>query len=188
MPPQRRRDGGQAVVVQLRQRFISEQPREEGVALLIPGRAPGQHQPVPRPGEGHIGQPLPLLLFGEPLLPIRLVARAPAAVQVQIKVGSVDARRMPAPADPARTAPPSRGGFPQVGADHQREFQALAAVDRDHRHRPISPVAVGLVLLRHHPVLRQPQPAQPVGRGRGPQLLAMEALLHQLGHLLQVRQ
>ena len=61
-------------------------------------------------------------------------------------------------------------------------------MDRDHSHRSIGPVAVGLVLLRHQPLLRQPQSPQPVGRGRGTQLLAMETLLHQLGHLLQVRQ
>ena len=91
-PPVRRRNGGEAVVVELRQRLGGEQPGEEGVALLIPGRPPGQHEPMPRPGEGDIGQPLPLLLLGAALLQFGLVAGTPAAVQVEIQVGSIGAR------------------------------------------------------------------------------------------------
>ena len=116
------------------------------------------------------------------------MARPPVGMEMEIEVGSACPRRLPAPADPGRPplAPPRR--LPQVGTDHHRIFQTLAAVDRDDRHRPIDPITMGLVLLGHLPILRQPQPPQPGGGGGHPQLVGMDPFLHQLRRLLQIGQ
>ena len=117
-----------------------------------------------------------------------LVAQAPLVVEADVEPGAALAGRQPAHrSGPSPPAPVARA-LPQVGADHHRVFQALAGMHRHHRHHPQLPVAVGQMRLRHRTFRVESQPPQPVGRGRQPLLLAVESLLHQGRHLLQIGQ
>ena len=59
---------------------------------------------------------------------------------------------------------------------------------RHHGNGGIGGGAVELMGLRHLAIGIQPLAPQPVGGGGGPLAQLMHALLHQLGHLLQVGQ
>ena len=165
---------------------LVKQPGVEGVALLPLGRPPGQHQQQPRPGGGHVGEAFPLLQLSLQLVLPGGKPSPPVAIQMQIEQG-IAAAGLPAHADPLGPAAVS-GGLPEVGADHHRVFQALAAVHRHHRHRRVDHVAVGLVGFGHIPVGLEPPAPQPVGRCRRPQLVGVETLRHQRGALLQIGQ
>ena len=172
------------------QGFFAEQPGVQGVALLVVGRSPGQDQQMHGPGCGHVGQALPFFQVGLELVVMGLIANAPVAVEVQIQPGlsvSVPAG-MPAHAQPLGPWPLAAGGLPEVGANHHRIFQALAAVHGHHRDGRIHHVAVGLVGFRHQAIGIEPAAPEPVGRGSGAEVVGVEALLHQLGALLQIGQ
>ena len=172
------------------QGFLAEQPGVQGVALLVVGWSPGQHQQMHGPGCGHVGQALPFLQFGLQLVAMGLVTNAPVAVEVQIqpRLPFFLPAGMPAHAQPLGPGPLAAGGLPEVGANHHRIFQALAAVHGHHRDGRIHHVAVGLVGFRHQAIGIEPASPQPVGRGSGAEVVGVEALLHQFGALLQIGQ
>ena len=109
-------------------------------------------------------------------------------VEVQVQPRPAGPGGLPAATDLAQAGLDRRLALPEERADHHRVFQALAAIHRDHRNRRLGRIAVELVVGGHGAVLGQPQAAQPIGRRRRPQLLAVHALLHQFGGLHQVGQ
>ena len=149
------------------------------------GRAAGPEQQQLRAsaGDGDVGQPLGFRhLFGMAALPDR-PAEAPVAVQGD-------------PPTSCRAIPPQGAGdvtrllgtSPEVGADHQRKFQTLAAVNRHHRHSALRQVAVGFAGLWQWTGGMQPLPPQPQGSSGQIQTLTVHLLLHQAGCLLQISQ
>ena len=140
------------------------------------------------PGGGHVGEPLPFLGLGGLVLEAGLAAAAPVGVQVQVQPRPARPGGLPAATQLGQARLDRRLALPEVGADHHRVFQALAAIHRDHRNRRLGRIAMELVVGGHGTVLSQPQAAQPVGRRRRPQLLPVHAFLHQLGGLHQVGQ
>ena len=162
----------------------------QGVALLVVGWSPGQDQQMHGPGCGHVGQALPFLQVGLQLVVMGLIANAPVAVEVQIQPGFTFflPAGMPAHTQPLGPRALAAGGLPEVGANHHRIFQALAAVHGHHRDGRIHHIAVGLVGFWHQAIGIKPTPPEPVGRGSGAEVVGVEVLLHQLGALLQIGQ
>ena len=135
-------------------------------------------------GEGDIGQPLPFGLLLPPRLAIRAVAGAPVPVAMEVEPGRPPRLRVPAPAFPPAPARVQ----PQIGADHNGVFQSLAAVHRHHGNGLPHLVTVGLLRLRDGLHLLEAPTPQPTGGGVGTEALAVQPLLHQLRHLLQIGQ
>ena len=178
----------EGVVVGGSQGLCGEQPGHQGTGPLLGHRSPGQQQQVFGPGHGHIGQALRLGLLGGTLLAVGGIADAPAAIQVQIEVGLGRVRGLPTAAQGRGAAAAGAGGLPEIGADHHRELQALAAVDRDDSHGVVDAVAVGLMVFRQGAIFAVAQPPQPIGQGGGTQAFGVALALHQPGHLFQIRQ
>ena len=158
----------------------TEQPGGQGGILLAVGPGPDQNQLGLGSGHRHIGQPLGL---GRGL-PLRLLRRLPALPPVDIHPHQALSG---AGVTPERTGH-GGGGLPEVGADHHRIFQTLAAVDGDHGDGAVGLIAVGLASLRHRLAGVQPLPPQPIRRGGHIKPLAVHRLLHQPCRLLQIPQ
>ena len=133
---------------------------------------------MPRPGGRHIGEPLPFLGLGGLVLEAGLAADAPVGVEVQVQPGPASSGWLPAATELGQASLDGRLGLPEIGANHHRVFQALAAVHGDHRNRRLGGIAIELVVGGHGAILGQPQAAQPIRRRPGPQLLAVHAFLH----------
>ena len=170
------------------QGLCGEQPGHQGTGPLLGHRSPSQQQQVFGPGHGHIGHALRLGLLGGTLLAVGGISHAPAPIQVQIEVGLGSAPGLPTAAQGRAAAAAGSGGLPEIGADHHRELQALAAVDRDDSHGVVDAVAVGLMVFRQGAIFAVAEPPQPIGQGGGTQAFGVALAFHQPGHLFQIRQ
>ena len=159
---------------------VEQEPGEWGVLAVVRPHPP-EDRLVLCPCQGDIEQPqvfaalldeLVLLVDGETVAVVPDVDRAHVPVVPVVEDRHLDRRRIAAP---------------HVGAEHDREFESLAPVDRDHLHRLGVRFETARPLLVLGVAFGVVDPStQPAGHGRRAQALAHARLVEQLGDVAQV--